>query len=53
MSIYISLLVSLAGLIVYGLSANHKVQEMGRIAFGVGLLVFLLNFPRVVAVLGR
>lgn len=37
----IPVLVLVVGALVYGLSANPKVQEMGRLAFASGLLVTL------------
>lgn len=43
MIIYLSLLVALVGALMYALSANGKVQELGRISFGCGLLAFLLS----------
>jgi len=42
MIIYLSLLVALAGVLMYALSANGKLVEIGRIMFGCGLLAFLL-----------
>jgi len=44
MTIYLSLLVCLAGALLYGFSANPKLQELGRLSFGCGLLAFLLGF---------
>ena len=44
MTIYLSLLVALAGVLAYALSTNPKIQEIGRIAFFCGLLAFLLGF---------
>ena len=44
MIIYLSLLVALAGVLAYALSANPKIQEIGRISFFAGLLAFLLGF---------
>ena len=41
MVIYLPLLVAIVGVLAYALSTNGKVQEMGRIAFFCGLLVFL------------
>ena len=38
------LLVCIVGLLVYVLASNPKVSEMGRIAYGFGLLVTLLVF---------
>jgi len=42
MIIYLSLLVALVGVLMYALAANPKLVEIGRIAFGAGLLAFLL-----------
>jgi hypothetical protein len=44
MIIYLSLLVCVLGALVYGYSSNPKLAELGRSAFWVGLLVFLLRF---------
>jgi hypothetical protein len=41
-SILLPLLVALAGVLVYAVSNNSKVSEIGRIAFAMGLLVALL-----------
>jgi hypothetical protein len=41
-TIYLSLLVALVGLIAYAISVNPKVQEIGRISYFAGLLAFLL-----------
>lgn len=43
MLIYLSLLVAIIGAFLYFASQNPKVQEIGRISFGVGLLAFLLK----------
>jgi hypothetical protein len=40
-TILIPLLVCIVGLIVYALSANAKVAELGRLAYAAGLLVTL------------
>lgn len=53
MTIYLSLLVSLVGLVIYGISVNAKAQELGRLMFAIGLLVFLLVFQRAIATLPR
>jgi Na+/phosphate symporter len=53
MSILLSVLVAVIGILIYALAANPKVQEMGRIAFFCGLLVFLFGAEQVVALLGR
>lgn len=43
MTIVFSLLVSIIGLLMYALSTNGKVVEIGRIMFWTGLLAFLLG----------
>jgi Na+/phosphate symporter len=45
MIIYLSLLVALAGVLMYALSTNAKLIEIGRIAFFCGLLAFLITAP--------
>jgi Na+/phosphate symporter len=42
MIIYLSVLVALVGVLMYALSANPKLQEIGRLSFFAGLLAFLL-----------
>ena len=44
MTIYLSLLIALLGVLAFILSANSKMQELGRLAFACGLLAFLLCF---------
>jgi hypothetical protein len=44
MVIWISLIICIVGLIVYGLSNNTKVQAAALHSFWVGLLVFLLRW---------
>lgn len=51
MVILLSLLVCVIGLLVYALSANAKVAELGRIGFAFGLLAFLIQADKVVAFL--
>ena len=52
MTIFVSLLISLVGLLMYALSANAKLVEIGRLMFWVGLLAFLLRFgPETVGLL--
>lgn len=46
-------LVMVVGVLVYALSENGKVAEMGRIMFFAGLLALLLSGDRVVALFGR
>jgi hypothetical protein len=49
MTIYVSALVSLVGVLVYAFSSNAKVAEVGHVAYWVGLLVFLSQLaPHVV-----
>ncbi len=43
MIIYASVLVALVGVLMYALSANPKLVEIGRISFAAGLLAFLLR----------
>jgi hypothetical protein len=40
----IPLLVAVVGALVYALAANPKLQEMGRIAYFVGLLWLVYDF---------
>ena len=42
MTIYLSLLVALVGVLMYALCVNPKLQEIGRLAYCCGLLAFLL-----------
>jgi hypothetical protein len=42
MIIVLSLLVALVGVLMYALSGNPKLVEIGRLAFFAGLLAFLL-----------
>jgi len=43
MIILVSLLAALIGLLMYVLTGNPKLQEIGRILFGAGILAFLLQ----------
>lgn len=40
---WLALIVCVLGVLLYALSANAKVQEIGRLAFFAGLLAFLLD----------
>jgi len=51
MSITIDLIVLVVGLLMYALSVNGKVQEIGRIMFAFGLLALLLGADKVVALI--
>jgi hypothetical protein len=50
MIIYLSLLICIVGALMYALSANPKLVEMGRLAFVAGLLAFLLVVERLVPI---
>ncbi len=43
MTIYLSLLVALIGILMYALCANPKLQEIGRISYFAGILAFLIE----------
>lgn len=43
MVILLPLLVALVGVLMYALSANPRLVEIGRIMFAAGLLAFLLG----------
>lgn len=45
MVIYLPLLVSIIGLLMFALSANPKLNTIGRDMFWVGLLAWLISFP--------
>lgn len=45
MVILLPLLIALVGVLMYALSANPKLVEIGRMMFWVGLLAFLLQAP--------
>jgi hypothetical protein len=49
MTVYLSLLVALIGVLAYFASGNPKVQEIGRVSYFAGLLAFLLEVVRTVA----
>jgi hypothetical protein len=51
MVIVLPLLVAVIGLLMYALSANPKLVEIGRIMFAFGLLAFLLGAGPVVSAL--
>ena len=43
MTVLLPLLVALVGLVLYALSTNPKAAEVGRLAYGAGLLVTLFD----------
>ncbi len=51
MMIYLSLLVALVGVLMYALSANAKLVEIGRLAFLAGLLAFLLQAKEALSII--
>jgi len=55
MVVLLPILVAVIGVLVWALSSNDKVKEMGRIAFFCGLLAFLLldGGGQVISILGR
>ena len=53
MIVYLSVLVAIAGLLVYAFSANAKVAEIGRLMFACGLLAFLFTGGTMLSVLHR
>jgi len=46
------LLLAIAGALLYGLSSNGKVQELGRIAYACGLLALAFHLATVTLRLG-
>jgi Na+/phosphate symporter len=51
MLIYLSLVVAIAGLIVYIISGKPEWKEVGRLSFFAGLFVFLMQgVPHLVAI---
>lgn len=54
MTIWLSLLVALVGVLMYALCANPKLQRIGEMSYFAGLLAFLLQVsPKVIELLGR
>lgn len=53
MIIYLNLLVAIVGLLMFALSTNGKIVEIGKIMFWVGLLTFLLGDSALVNVITR
>ena len=51
MIVYLSLLISLIGLVIYSISTNAKSVTIGLHMFWVGLLAFLINYTHVVNIL--
>jgi hypothetical protein len=43
-SLFLSLAICVIGLIVYIISTNAKIAEVGRLSFFAGLFVFLMQF---------
>jgi Na+/phosphate symporter len=53
MIIGLTLLVALVGVLMYALSSNPKLNEIGRLMFFAGLLAFLLVGARLVVDLAK
>lgn len=54
MIVFLSLLIALVGLLMYIMSGNPKIQELGRIMFAAGMFAFLfVGGEQVVTLLGR
>lgn len=54
MIVLLSLLTAVVGLVLYFIATNAKVAEVGRLAFAVGLLAFLLQVsPKVIDLLPK
>lgn len=51
MIILLPLLIALIGVLMYALSTNPKLQEIGRIMFAFGLLAFLLRADSVLTLM--
>lgn len=43
MSVFLSLLVAIIGVLIFALSTHPKWSEIGHVMFWTGLLAFLLN----------
>jgi Na+/phosphate symporter len=53
MVVYLSLIIAVAGILMYALSTNDKVKEIGRLSFACGLLAFLIRIADPFMNLGR
>jgi Na+/phosphate symporter len=53
MLIAVQLLVALIGLLLYLLTTNAKLQEVGRLMFFAGIATFLMTYHATVGLLGR
>jgi hypothetical protein len=53
MIIALSLLVAIAGVLMYALSANPKLVRIGEIMFAAGLLAFLINAKEILQIIGH
>ena len=50
---WLSLIICIAGVVTYGISANTKAQAVALHMFWVGLLVFLFHFDHLIQILER
>jgi Na+/phosphate symporter len=54
MTIFLSLLIAIIGVLMYALCINPKLQEIGRLAFFSGMLAFLLRIgPDTISLITR
>ena len=53
MTVWLSLLVAIIGVIVYAISVNPKGSEIGRLAYFAGLLAFLLQSAQLISLAHR
>ena len=53
MTVWLSLLVAIIGVIVYAISVNPKGAEIGRLAYFAGLLAFLLQSAQLISLAHR
>ncbi len=49
---YVPLFVALFGALVYGLSSNGKVELLGLVAYGCGLLVMMFTLAKHIVHIG-
>jgi Na+/phosphate symporter len=46
MSVYVSLAIAVLGIVLYLVGKTAELKELGRIGFAVGLVTFLLLWPK-------
>lgn len=50
MPVYLALLVAIVGAALYLVSSSPKAVELGRLAFAMGILAFLIDYARAAAI---